>query len=268
MTNLIPMAGLGNRFFQEKYKLPKPFIPVFTTPMFITSVQSFPKADRYIFIARQEHSQKYHMAHIVNEAFGKESRIVAIENPTEGQACTCLLAYDLLDKDDGLFIASCDYEMVYDKKKYAALLNDNTIDVIIWTFRIGSIKKANPDAFAYCRADGIEVQEVVEKRTISDNPFDDPAVVGSFTYKRGELFLRSAQKMIRKNIRVNGEFYVATSINELIKEGLRVVTFDIDQFISFGNPFELQSVYYWQEFFNALEDHPYKVKRFDQKNKN
>ena len=36
-----------------------------------------------------------------------------------------------------------------------------------------------------------------------------------------------------------------------------VVFFEMDKFISFGNPFELQSVHFWQEYFDGVEDHPY-----------
>jgi len=44
--------------------------------------------------------------------------------------------------------------------------------------------------------------------------------------------------------------YVGTSINYLIEQGKKVVIFDIDQWISFGDPFELQVLEYWDEHFN------------------
>ena len=256
MINLIPMAGLGNRFSREKYNVPKPFIPIFGSPMFIVSAKSFPRADKNIFICRKEHNKKYRVKKIAEEKF-KGCKVVVIDEVPEGQACTCLLAKDLLEPEEPLFIASCDYQMIYDKEKYTQLMADDSIDVIIWTFKIGTIKKANPEAFAYCRTEGNRVTEVVEKQTISDTPYLDPAVVGSFTYKKSELFMRGVTKMIEKNIRVNGEFYVATSINQLIEESRNVVTFEVDRFISFGNPFELSIVQFWEDYFHHLEEHPY-----------
>lgn len=258
MINLIPMAGKGNRFFQERYNVPKPFIPVMGNPMFITSVKSFPPADRYIFICLKEHHQKYKVKNVVESTF-KDSEIIVINDVTEGQACTCLMAENRLNYDEGLHIASCDYQVMYERDKYEKLLLGDEVDVIIWTFRIGTIKKANPDAFAYCRTDGDRVLEVVEKRTISDTPYLDTAVVGSFTYRTAGLFLYGAKQMIKKNIRVNNEFYVATSINQLIEEGFKVATFEVEKFISFGNPLELMLVQYWQDYFDELEDHPYSI---------
>ena len=90
-------------------------------------------------------------------------------------------------------------------------------------------------------------------------PEKDHAIVGSFTFKRAEFFKRAAKKMIQKNIRVNNEFYVGTSVNQLIEEGCRVALFEVDKFISFGNPFELSLFYYWQDYFDRLEDHPFRI---------
>jgi dTDP-glucose pyrophosphorylase len=258
MINLIPMAGAGSRFFRQSYRVPKPFVSVMGKPAFLAAVDSFPKADSYIFLCLKEHISKYNLKENIAKHYPFYN-IISIDQVTEGQACTCLLAEPFFNKNEGLFIASCDYQMIYDEQKYQALLEDSSIDVIIWTFRIGALKMANPNAFAYCKRKGNQVIEVVEKRTISDDPYNDPAVVGSFSYRTCNLFTQGAKKMIKKNIRVNNEFYVGTSINQLIEAGAKVVTFDIDKFISFGDPFELASLQYWEDYFDSLEDHPYKI---------
>lgn len=256
MINLLPMAGKGNRFLQELYNVPKPFIPIMGEPMVISAVKSFPSADRYVFVCRSDH---YNKLKALTDRMFDNVEIVALDEMTEGQACTCLLAERFIKDQEGLFISSCDYQTIYDEERYQALMADENIDVIIWTFRIGSIKKADPAAFAYCRTEGDRVVEVVEKKVISDTPHLDPAVVGSFTYKRGELFIRGAKRMIEKNIRVNNEFYVGTSINQLIDAGYRVAAFEVEKFVSFGNPTELQFFHYWQDYFDQLDDHPYSI---------
>jgi hypothetical protein len=225
-------------------------------------LEKYPLAELLEKYPLAELLEKYPLAELLEKhplAEPAEARhtIVPVHGPTEGQACTCLLAEDLLPPQAALFIASCDYEMVYDRQAYEALRADPAVDVIIWTFTIGAIKKANPNAFAYCRTEGDRVVEVVEKQTISSTPENDPAVVGSFTYRTADLFIRGVRQMIAKNIRVNNEFYVGTSINQLIEAGCNVVTFPIDKFISFGNPYELMHFEYWEAYFDALPDHPY-----------
>ena len=56
------------------------------------------------------------------------------------------------------------------------------------------------------------VTRVVEKQVISDE-----ATVGIYNFRRGRDFVSGADQMIAKNLRVNGEFYVAPVYNELIE---------------------------------------------------
>ena len=49
-VNLIPIAGLGLRFKNKGYKIPKPLIPINGTPMFVSAARALPKADLYIFV--------------------------------------------------------------------------------------------------------------------------------------------------------------------------------------------------------------------------
>ncbi len=257
MISLVPMAGRGSRFSREGYRLPKPLIPVMGLPMFIAALKSFPRADKVIFICQQKFLERYPLAAEIDKHLAS-ARIIPIPQVTEGQACTCLLAQDLLPPEEELLISSIDYQVVYDRARFVELRANPAIDVAVFTFQTGAISKKDPTAFAYCRVAGSRVLEVVEKRTISPSPESDPAVVGIFYFRRAGDFVRGARRMIRKNIRVNQEFYVGTSINQLIEEGLRVHIFPVEKFISFGDPFELRLYEYWEDFFYHEEKHPYK----------
>jgi len=46
-------------------------------------------------------------------------------------------------------------------------------------------------------------------------------------FRRGSDFVRAADAMITKNLRVNGEFYVAPVYNEMIMSGARLAMFNI-----------------------------------------
>ena len=63
------------------------------------------------------------------------------------------------------------------------------------------------------------VSEVVEKQVVSNE-----ATVGIYNFRHGKDFVRAAEMMIAKNLRVNGEFYVAPTYNQLIEEGAKIVT--------------------------------------------
>ena len=75
-------------------------------------------------------------------------------------------------------------------------------------------------------------------------------VVGCFWYRNSKDFIDSAENAFANNIKVNNEFYVGNSINYLIKQKKkRFVIFNVDYWISFGNPFELNIFHYWEDFF-------------------
>ena len=247
---LIPMAGEGSRFKNYGYRVAKPLITVQDMPMVVLAAKSLPYQSHWIFLARQDDIDRHPIKKTLRNIY-PDCIIQGIKKTTSGQAATCLLAQENIDDNAELTIASCDYETVYDPSAWQKILDDPTIDGAIWTFRLKSLPVKNLNAFAYCRVgdDGNTITEVVEKQTISNTPSLDPLVVGTFWYRRGSDFKRGARTLIENNITVNGEYYIGTSINNLITKGLRFVIFDVEQWISFGNPFELKIMEYWHDYF-------------------
>jgi NDP-sugar pyrophosphorylase family protein len=252
-TGLIPMAGTGSRFRKFGYRLAKPLITVNGMPMVIRTVQSLPHQDKWVFLVRQEDLKRHNLETSLRGTI-EGACVIGVTGTTSGQAATCMLAEDLLQDGAELLISSCDYEHRFDYQKWQQLVNDPSIDGVIWTYRTRGLPLKNPQAFAYCEVaeDGFQITRIVEKSTISDTPHLDPLVVGTFWYRRAADFKAGANNLINNDIRINGEHYVGTSINHLIDKSLKFVIFDIEQWISFGDPFELQVAEYWDEYFLRL----------------
>jgi NDP-sugar pyrophosphorylase family protein len=249
-VGLIPMAGKGSRFREYGYRVAKPLIQINGRPMIFRILNSMPEQDQWIFLPRQK-DLDYHPIKQALLSFSKNSIILGVKGYTSGQAATCLLAEDMIDDNSELIIASSDYEHRYNPELWQAIIQNSEIDGAIWTYRSGSMVLKNPEMFAYCQVekDGISVSRIVEKQTISDNPNFDPLVVGTFWFRHAGDFKLAANNLIDNDIRINDEHYIGTSINYLLKNGKKFVIFDISQWISFGNPLELQILEYWQDFF-------------------
>ena len=247
---LMPMAGRGSRFERFGYRVIKPLIKVCGEPMIMKAAQSIPYVDEWIFLPRAEDLIRHPITNTLKKLVGKLT-VMGVDHQTSGQAATCMLAAEFIDDDAELIIASCDYEMRYFNKAWISILNDKSIDGVIWTYRTRGMPVKNPDAFAYCETaeDGRTVKRVVEKKTISHTPHLDPLVVGTFWFRRAANFKKAAYNLINNDIRINGEHYVGTSINHLIENNFRFIIFDIEQWISFGDPFELQIMEFWQDHF-------------------
>lgn len=248
-VNLIPLAGRGKRFADEGYKLPKPVIPVDGIPMVIAAARSLPKADKYVFICLKEHITKHKIDKTIKKYYPKAT-IISLDNVTEGQASTCLLAEPYIDPEAELAIGACDNGMDYLPKNYENIMNDKKTDAIIWTFRNNPNVTRNPEHWGWVAVDKKDfVKKVSVKIPVSDNPIRDHAVVGSFSFKKAKYFFDYAKKMVAANRRINNEFYNDELMNVLVENKIKVRVFEIDTYIGWGTPADLKTYEYWSTFF-------------------
>lgn len=259
--NLIPLAGLGSRFSKEGYIDPKPLISVSGKPMIVQAANYLPKAPNNIFICLEDHLKEYPLEGNIKKAY-PNAKIISLNKTTEGQACTCEIGLKEVDPDSPLLIAACDNGMLYDKVKYEALLNDTSVDAIAWSFRNHPSSERNPEMYGWIKTDENDtVTRVSVKKAISDSPREDHAIVGTFYFRKTSYFLEALSRMYKKNIRVNGEFYVDSCLNELVEMNLNVKVFEIDHYIGWGTPNDYNTFKYWQSFFHKANWHPYRLEK-------
>ncbi len=264
--NLIPLAGAGSRFTKEGFKDPKPLIDVSGKPMIIQAAEYLPKADKNSFVCLESHINNYPLKESIKSVY-PNAKITVINTLTEGQACTCELG--LQDDDDGcaLLIAACDNGMIWNSKKYKKLIADDSVDAIIWSFRNHPSSERNPEMYGWIKTDGDDITGVSVKKAISDNPRKDHAIVGTFYFRKAAYFKEALKRMYKNNTRVNGEFYVDSTVNELIAMGLKVKVFEVDHYLGWGTPNDYWTFKYWQSFFHKVDWHPYTLSKDSTLNK-
>jgi dTDP-glucose pyrophosphorylase len=114
-------------------------------------------------------------------------------------------------------IANCDQWVDIQIDDYLQHMNTSGADGLIMTMH------ANDPKWSYAGIDSNgHVTHVVEKEVISDR-----ATVGIYNYAQGKNFCDAADQMIRLNLRVKGEFYVAPAYNLMIQNGLKIVTYNV-----------------------------------------
>lgn len=225
---LIPMAGAGSRFAQAGYTFPKPLIEVRGKPMIQVVVENLNIQANYIFLVQKEHYEKYNLKYLLN-LIAPNCKIVQVDGVTEGAACTTLLAKELIDNDQPLVMANSDQFIEWDSNNVMYSFQADGIDGGILTF------KATHPKWSYAKLDenGF-VSEVAEKKPISDN-----ATVGVYYWKKGSDYVKYAEQMIEKNIRVNNEFYVCPVFNEAIADGKKIRVKQIERMWGIGTPEDL-----------------------------
>lgn len=232
---LIPMAGAGSRFEQAGYTFPKPLIDVRNKPMIQVVVENLNIDANYIYIVQKKHREKYNLDALLN-LITPGCKIVETDGLTEGAACTALLAKEFINNDNPLFFANSDQFVEWDSNEFMYKMNETNADGGIVTFTATHPKWS----FAKINENGL-VTEVAEK-----NPISDIATVGYYFWKHGSDFVKYAEQMIEKDIRVNNEFYVCPVFNQAIADSKEIRTFNIKGMWGLGTPEDLK--YYLENY--------------------
>lgn len=262
-TTLIPMAGLGDRFSRAGFTVTKPLIPVSGKPMVVQATADLPATPRHVFVLRRDMPGLESIKNTLHETF-PGTNCVILNGPTDGQARTALLGLraelSVMENDGTLTVAACDNGALYRSENLQALLDDPDTDVIIWVVRGYPNAVRHPQMYGWvaCEGKSDRVSRVSVKKPLVD-PQHDPIITGTFTFRRCSDFARAVERMIDRNARVNGEFYIDTCIEDALALGLTVRIFEIDSYLCWGTPNDLRTFEYWQSCFHKWTSHPYRI---------
>jgi dTDP-glucose pyrophosphorylase len=228
MNVLIPMAGAGSRFAEAGYTFPKPLIEVRGKPMIQVVVENLNVEAHYIFIVQKSHYERYNLQYLLN-LIAPNCDIVQVDGLTEGAAVTTLLAKEFINNENPLLLANSDQFVEWNSNECLYAFNADGIDAGIITF------KATHPKWSYAKIgeDGF-VSEVAEKKPISDN-----ATVGIYYWNKGSDYVKYAEDMIQKNIRINNEFYVCPVFNQAIQDNKKIRAKQVNKMWGIGTPEDL-----------------------------
>jgi NDP-sugar pyrophosphorylase family protein len=236
---LLPMAGQGSRFRMQGYDTPKPLLPMRGTIMAVSALNDLPETDSTTIISLREHN-------ISSYFLGKKN--VEIESTTNGQATTCMLG--LTDTDDNipLTITACDNGALYNPDILEAMMNDVSIDVIVWCFTNNPTGKLYPNMYAWLDVDSNgNIRDVSIKKPFTDKP-NTHAIIGTMFFRKTRTFKDGYDYIVKHDIRTNGEFYVDNVLNPLIAKGLCVKAFIVDYYLCWGTPNDYKTYLYWEDY--------------------
>jgi beta-phosphoglucomutase-like phosphatase (HAD superfamily)/dTDP-glucose pyrophosphorylase len=218
MNVLIPMAGRGSRFASQGYTFPKPLIEVKGKPMIQVVTENLNIKANYTFIVQKEHYEQYNLNYLL-PLIAPGCNIVQVDGITEGACCTTLLAKEFINNDEPLVMANSDQFVEWDSNETLYAFQNGEVDGGIVTFPATHPKWS----YAKLGEDGY-VAEVAEKKPISEH-----ATVGIYYWKKGSDYVKYAEQMIEKDIRVNNEYYVCPVFNEAIGDGKKIRIKEIDK---------------------------------------
>lgn len=226
---IMPMGGGGTRFGNKGFRLPKPLIELQGKPFFYWATQSVSKfvdvAD-IIFVVLQEHIDEFQIDKRIKEYY-PDAAIQVIPHVLNGAVLTCCEGVKAVNDELPILFNDCDHAFIctrfYD---FARVADFEGVDGALLTFQSDS-----PN-FSYVRFDDCgKVTGTIEKQVVSNE-----AICGAYFFRTKEIFLNAVESYLQKC--AYSEFFVSGVYNEMAEKGETIVTFPVDEHISFGTPAE------------------------------
>lgn len=218
---LLPMGGKSQFFDSPEYPFPFPLIEIFDRSiieMVIENLNGIKEEKHFIFVVNESDCIKYHIDNVLNLLTTNQCDIIRLTGETKGATCSALFAIELIDNDIPLIIANSDQVIDEDIGKIIKYFKENNADAGVICF-----ESVHP-RWSYVRTDAEgKITETAEKRPLSKN-----AIAGFYYFKHGENFVHAAMQSIKKDCHVNGKYYIAPTLNELILENKRLLIYKLD----------------------------------------
>lgn len=215
---LIPLAGTNQFFPETEFPFPKPLIEFNGKTMIEHVVDNFSSIEekQFIFIVNSKDCEKYHLDNVLNILTDNRCKIIRLTSETKGAACSVMMAAEYIDNNTSLLISNVD--QLFDINLQDVVGSFESSDAGVITF-----ESIHP-RWSYVRLDGNkQVIETTEKRPISRS-----AIAGLYYFDNGSSFISAASKMIKKDASVNGIYYIAPCLNEMVLENKKISIFEID----------------------------------------
>ena len=261
-TSIIPLAGLGKRFAEEGYTTPKPMIEVSGEPMILQATRDLPRAKVNAFVLRKNLPGFEAIVQVLQEVFPK-AFLEILDGETDGQAVSAAAGLKALQQSGSpmeppFTFGATDNGLIFDRKLFEALLEDSSVDVIVWGARGYPNAVRSPEMYGWVNEENGWVRSISVKQAPNDAA-TTPVITGTFTFKSFAAFVEPFSEMVQAKSKVGGEYYLDNLINFALKQGYRVKLLPVDHYLSWGTPNELRTFRYWQSFFSKWIGHPYSL---------
>ena len=230
MNIIIPIGGIGQRFKDEGYDLPKPLISALGKPMIYHVIGSlYLEPTDTVHIVYHNHLKEFNFETLIKFYFPKINiKFVSLDYLTKGAAETVLRGLETFTEDelnDNVLLLDCD-----------TFYNDD----IVAGYKSAPIKNTifyfnstdpNP-IYSYINLDGITVTDIKEKVKISNN-----ANTGAYGFESS----RELKQYCTKVLDLDKEVYISCVYEEMLKDNKTIIGGKIDSFNCVGTPLQLKT---------------------------
>ena len=211
------MSGIGKRFKDAGYTLPKPFIQISGKPIVQHVVEMFPGIEDVLFVVNREHyndlglNLKDRLLEIVPKA-----EIAVIDNHKLGPAWAIKQARKFIKLDVPVVVNYCDFACIWNFPAFREKLHSG-IDGLIATYSGFHPHMLRNTQYAYLKLDESEnLVEIQEKLSFTAEPMSEPASSGTYGFGTGQTLLDAVDAQIANDDSYNNEFYSSLTYKNMV----------------------------------------------------
>lgn len=171
----------------------------------------------FVFTFLKSESQRFHLG-LVAQQVAPGCNVNLVPELTEGSGCTALLSASQLDPDNEILIISANELVNLDLSLVVDDFRSRDLDAGTITF------EATHPRYSYVL---LNEEDLIEEAA-QHRPISRTATTGVFWFKRTGAFVDALKAMIMKRASVNGAFFIAPALNELILKQRRLGVYRID----------------------------------------
>ena len=267
MQLIVPMSGVGQRFKDKGYKLPKPFIEISGKPIVQHVIEMFPGVEEVLFIVNADHFKDEELD--IGSRLSKlcpNANIAVVEPHKFGPAWAILQASEYVNQDLPVVVNYCDFACTWDFLSFREEL-ESGIDGLIATYSGFHPHMLRNTQYAFLKLNEFgNLIEIQEKLPFTSSPMSEPASSGTYGFGSGNILLDAIRNQISNNDSFNNEYYSSLTYKNMITSGKVIKSFQIDKFFQWGTPEDFQDFKSQKDFFtykNKKEPSNFDVDRIE-----
>ncbi len=268
LTIIIPMSGIGKRFIDEGYNVPKFLIEVDGKPIIEHVINLFDKnKDDYVFICNDIHLNthvvKYDLVKILKSIVPNCVIVSTSNRNRKGPVDAILRTMDIflskINLNKEIIVSYCDYGTVWNYADFVKNVRSNDYDGSVVCYKGFHPHLLGSDNYAFVKTtknhnnDDEMLVEIKEKESFTGNKLNEFASNGTYYFKNISILLHYFKELIDKDININDEYYVSLVYNLMVSDGLKVSVFEIEKMLQWGTPYDLKIYQDWSNYFNKVK---------------
>lgn len=254
MVLVIPMAGQGKRFVSAGYTTPKSLIMIEGKPLISHVLDMYPEEKNVIFVCNEEHLKSSPMNNFLLE-MKPDARIVSMkyDENFRGPIVGVKQAYDLIEDDDEVIVSYCDFTSKWNYEEFKKTIREKNVDGAIPAYKGFHPHLLGSNFYGHIRWDKENLMlEIKEKESFTNDKMQEYGAVGAYWFKTGRIMKKYFDKAIELNLKTGNEFFCSLPYNLMVKDGLKVLVYEMEKFCQWGTPEDLEEYESWSRAFAAL----------------